>query len=451
VRYFKKTFVWIIILVGIAGYSFMDFESTRIEEERKDQATRLLPFTPKEVLAITIKKEGNVLELERWEEGWKIIKPIEAKADGEAVEKFLGYVTDSRNDSDYVMDPDPTPERLVEFGLLKPSHYVTLKVGKELTSYTLAFGDRAPSMGVAFALLEGQKAVYRVLAAARAEANKDVYYFRDKSVLRLNPIMLDQLSIRYAESAIRVKLPDSNRWELEKPFKARADHQKVFELLSVFANTEIKEFIAETKNDLRSYGLEKAKIELLFWLSGDSEPTVRLRVGNRSPKKRGYFASMSDRDNIFLLEEEVVSAIPRHANELRSRELFFFEQDRMKRIEIREKKKTVVIVKDRQRGWRRNNVDGEKVDFNLVKEFLGELLDTRIEEFVTDDIKDAGEYGLDSAKIRLLIWPENNAVPINLSIGKMTPAGNRVFARTGSGKEILVLDGRIQTVLRTYL
>lgn len=449
-RYFKKTFVWIIILVGIAGYSFMDFESTRIEEERKDQATRLLPFSPNEILAITIKKEEQELELERWEEGWRIIRPIKAKADSEAVEKFLGYVTDSRNDAEYVLDPDPTPERLVEFGLFKPSHYLTLRVGKELTSYTLAFGDRAASMGVSFARLEGQKPVYRLLAAARAEADKGIYYFRDKSVLRLNPVMLDQVSIRRNGSTIRVKLSDDGKWELEKPFKARADYAKIFVLLSGFANSEVKEFIVENKNDLKSYGLDKAGIELLFWLSGDSETTVRLKVGDRSPKKRGYFVSMSDRDNIFLLEEDVINSIPRHANDLRSRDLFFFDKDQMKRIEIREEGKSVVIVKDRNKEWRRNNVDGEKVNFNLVKEFFEELLDTKIKEFITDDIQDPGSYGLDTARIQLLIWHKDDAVPISLSVGKTTPAGNRMFARSGSEKEILVLDKRIGVVLRTY-
>ena len=449
-RYFKKTFIWVIILVGIAGYSFMDFEHTRVEEKRKDEATRLLPFSPDEILPITIKKEGKELELERWEKGWRIVKPIKAKADNEAVEKFLGYVTDSRNDADYVLDSDPTPERLVEFGLLKPSHYVTLKVGKQLTAYTLAFGDRAASMGVAFARLEGQKPVYRVLAAARAEANKGVYYFRDKSVLRLNPVMLDQISIRRHGSTIRVKLPDSGKWELETPIKARADYSKVFALLSSFTNSEVKEFIAENKNDLKSYGLDKADIELLFWLSGDSAPTIRLKVGNRSPKKRGYFVSMSDRDNIFLLEEDVINSIPRNANDLRSRDLFFFDKDRMKRIEIREAGKSTVIVKDKNKEWRRNNVDGEKVSFSLVKEFLEELLDTKIKDFITDDAKDPAKYGLDSARITLLVWPRGTAVPINLSIGKKTPSGNRLFARAGSGKEILVLDSRIQRVLKTY-
>lgn len=74
-RYFKATFVWVIVLAAIAGYSYIDYESTRIEEKEKEEATRLLPFYPKDVLAIVINNEAGALELERWEEGWKIVSP----------------------------------------------------------------------------------------------------------------------------------------------------------------------------------------------------------------------------------------------------------------------------------------------------------------------------------------------------------------------------------------
>ncbi|MFQ5430963.1 MAG: DUF4340 domain-containing protein [Nitrospinota bacterium] len=449
-RYFKKTFIWVIILVAFAGYSYIDFESTRLNEVEKEQATRLLPFDTSEILSVTIKKEGRILELERWEEGWKIIAPIKAKADSETVEKFLGHMTESKNDSEYVMETDPTPERLVEFGLAKPTLYVTLKAGKELASHTIVFGDRAPTMGVAFAQLEGDKSIYRVNADAKAEADKDVYYFRDKSVLRLNPVMLDQFVIKRPEGSIRLKLPENGRWVLEKPIRARADHKRVFNVMTAFANAEVKEFIAETKKDIQTYGLDKPQTELFFWQSGDAKPTVRIQVGNRSPEKRGYFVTMSDRDNIFVLGEDIINAIPRHANDLRSRELFFFDKDRLKRIEIRERKKSIVLVKDKNKDWRRNNVSGELVDFNLVKEFLDEIVDAKIEDFIAGGVKDFGQYGLETAKIKLLLWPEKSAVPLSLNIGKKTPMGKHVYASIGGQNEVLEVNNRIETVLKSY-
>ncbi len=449
-RYIKKTFIWIIILVAIGGYSYLDKEHTRVEEKRKDEATRLLPFTPIEVLSVVLKKGDRVIEFERWEKGWKIIKPIEVKADDEAIEKFLGYVTDSRNDADYVMDQDPTPERLVEFGLAKPSLFVTLKVGKALTPHTIIFGDRAPTKGVAFAMLEGQKPVYRVLADARAQADHDVRYFRDKTVLRLNPIMIDQMVIKRPDTSITFKLPMDGRWVIEKPIRARANHVKVFELLGKFKNAEVKEFIAETKDNLAQYGLDKPKIQLLCWLSGDSSPTVTINIGNRSPAKRGYFVSMSDRNNVFLLEDKIIDAIPHHPNDLRSRDLFFLDAAELKRVEIRRKAKSTVLVKDRDSEWRRNNVDGEKIDFNMFNRFIGDLTQEKIEDFVSNDMSRLQEFGLVSPAIKLLIWPEESPVPLSLSVGSKTPAGNQVYARIGDNQDVIALSSDILNTLDLY-
>lgn len=448
-RYFKTTFVWIIALAAVVGISYIDFEKTRVEDEKKDKATRLLPFETKEILAFVIEKEGApTLEMERWEDGWRLVAPTKAKGASPNVDKFLGYVTDSRNDSEYVMDANPTQERLTEFGLLKPTLKLTLKVGKDLKPYTLVFGDRAPTMGVAFAMLDGRKEVYRVLAAARAEADKDVYYFRDKTVLTLKPEMVDQIAVDKQGLSFRAKLPENGKWVIEKPVKASADQGKVFEFIGAFHRAEVKEFVSDKKENLASYGLEKPATQLLFWQAGDAQPTVRLFIGDRSPQKRGYFCSMSDRDNIFVLDEEVVNAIPRSANDLRARQLMFFEANNLKRIELRADGKTIALVRDTEKEWRKNNATGEKMDFNAVKEILDELVAFTIKDFAgaTVSIK---ESGLENPSAQIMLWEEGSAVPVHLSVGKITPTGSSVYARTGSEPEVLVLDERIIRVLRT--
>jgi len=451
--YLRKTFIWIIILVGIGGYSFLDLENARLNEVAKEEATRLFPFGPDEVLSIVIKKEESEIEieLERWEDGWRVVKPYMAKADTKAVEKFLVQVTNSRNDAEYVMESEPSPERLAEFGLAIPTLFLTLKIGRELTEHTLIIGDRAPSMGVAFAQIQGEKPVYRVLADVRSEADKDIHYFRDKSVLRLNTMMIDQVAINRPESSIRVKLPADGKWALEKPIQARADHIRMFELMNTYANAEVKEFVVESKDDLASYGLDKPRIELTFWISGDSAPTTKLKIGNRSPKKRGYYVSMSDRENIFLIGEKEVDLVPTDPNDLRSRELFFIERDKLERIEIHESSKSIVIVKGVDKEWRRSKKDGEIVDFNLVKAFLDELLELRIDDFLKGDKKKAAAYGLEPPRARLLLWMEGSSVPIGVKVGKTTPAGNSVYATYGGSSEIVVFSDEIKRILRTYL
>ena len=449
-RYFKTTFIWVIVLSAVAGLSYMDWEKTRVDEERREEQSRLFKFQPPEVVAITLEKEGSAIEIERWEDGWKITKPVNTKADSAAVEKFLNNVVQSRNDADYVMDPNPTTERLEEFGLANPSVTLTMKVGKDLTPHTVLFGDRAPTMGVAFARVKGDVPVYRVLADSRSEADKDVYYFRDKTVLRLNPIMVDQLSIIRQGSVIRLNLPDGGHWVIEKPMAARADHNRIFEFMGGFYNAEAKEFVEETKSNLEKYGLDNPMASLSFWQAGDSEATVTLNIGGRNPEKRGYYASMSDRENIFLLGEELVNAIPRAAQDLRSRQVFYLDNDRLERIEIIQPGKSAVLVRDTEKEWHRDSVKGEKVEFNLVKEFMDGLASVAVKDFVNDNPKNLNEYGLDQPSAQILLYLESNPEPLRLNLGSKAPTGY-IYGQSGDEKSILALDDRVRGILNLFM
>lgn len=452
-KYVKSTFIWFIVLVAVAGYSYLDLESTKMEEAKKEEEAKLLPFNTLEVLTLTIENDDSndkSIELERWDDGWRIVKPIEAKAHSGAVEKFLKNLAASRNDADYVMDPDPTPERLVEFGLANPAVRVTMRVGRDLKPYTVQFGKRAPTMGVAYARLEGRKAVFRVLADARSEANKDMLYFRNKTVLRINPVLVDQFSITRPEGYILAKLPQDGKWGLEKPVKARTDYNKVFEFLGALANAEISEFTEETKANISTYGLDKPTISLVFWKHGDSEPTVRLDIGKRSPEKRGYYCAMSDRDYVFVLPEETINAIPRHADDLRSRDLLYVEKEKLKRIEVHgDGGGWLVLVKGVDNEWRLGDEKGEKVDFNLVTDFIDEMTGARIKEFVTSNLKGLGKYGLEPAVAQLLFWTEGSTAPVSLKVGKKAPSGY-VYAFAGAENMVLTVDERVKRLLQTY-
>jgi len=448
-KYFKATFIWLIVLAAVVGLGYIDFEKTKVEEKRKEEASRLFPFEPPAVVSLTLQKEKEALELERWENGWRIVSPILAKADASAVEKFLGHVTQTRNDAEYVMDANPTQERLVEFGLAAPAVTLTMRVGKELTPHTLLFGERAPTMGVAFVRVKGKEAVYRALADARAEADKDVYYFRDKSVLRFNPVMVDQMSVTRGENVIRLRLPDNGRWVIEKPITARADHNRVFEFMGMFYNTQVKEFIAETKKDLGQYGLDKPMAKLAFWQAGDSEATVSISVGARNPEKRGYFVSMSDRDNIFLLEEDIVNSIPREAKDLRSRQVMFLDNEKLARIEARWGGKKVTLVRDTEKEWRKDKVSGDKVEYNIVKEIIDGLSGLTVRDFVTDKPSGLGDYGLNPPSAQILLYTETDPAPMYLSLGGKSPAGY-TYAQSGSEQSILALDDGVRGLLNIF-
>jgi hypothetical protein len=451
-KYFKKTFLWIIILAALAGYFYLDVETTKKKETKKEEASRLLPFKPSEVLELELKKGDGIIVVQRWEDGWRIEKPIKVKADSKAVEKALSYITQSRNDADYVMDENPTQERLAEFGLINPQLEVTLRIGKTLTPYTLIFGERAPTQGVAFAILKGSPKVYRVLADARAEADQSLYYFRDKTIFRTEPNMVDKVEIVKDNKKVRCELPmeEEGKWEIVSPVKARADMIKIIEIVAKFKNSEIKEFIDEEPKDLKAYGLFPVKTKLSIWLSGDESPTETIFIGERDKKKRGYLAKLEKKDNVFLIEEDMVDLLPDDAEDLRERSVLFFEEGKVNKIEVKYPDREMVVIKTPPPDieWKTLKPREEIFDVNIIKEFFNRIKEFKIKEFISEGHEGLKTYGLDSPAIKLLIWEEGNKSPHELNIGNISSQGDGIYAWTGEQDTIVLLDNKIKGVIK---
>ncbi len=439
-------------MAGLAGYFYLDVETTKKKEIEKEEATRLLPFKPSEVLELELKKDGNLTLLQRWEDGWRVEKPIKAKADNKAVEKALDYITQSKNDAEYVMDEKPTQERLAEFGLINPQLEVTLRVGKTLKPYTLIFGERAPTKGVAFAILKGSPKVYRVLADARAEADQSLYYFRDKTIFRTEPNMVDKVEIVKDNKKVRCELPmeEEGKWEIVSPIKGRADMIKIIEIVSKFKDSEIKEFIDEEPKDLKAYGLYPVKTKLSIWLSGDESPTETIFIGDRDKKKRGYFAKLEKKDNVFLVEENMVDLLPEDAEKLRERSILFIEEEKVNKIEVKYPDREIVVAKtlDPEVGWKILKPRESEFDFNIVKEFLKNVREFKIKEFISEGHEGLKTYGLDKPAIKLLIWEEGNKTPHELNIGSISSKGDGIYVWTGEQDSVVLIDEKIKGVIK---
>ncbi|MBI3813443.1 MAG: DUF4340 domain-containing protein [Nitrospinae bacterium] len=449
-KYFKKTFLWIIILSALAGYFYLDVKTTKKKEMEKEEAARLLPFKPEEVVELDLKKGDRTILLQRWEDGWRVEKPIKAKADGRAVEKALGYITQSRSDADYVMDENPSQERLAEFGLINPQLEVTLKVGKSMTPYTLIFGDRAPTKGVAFAILKGSPKVYRVLADAKAQADQELYYFRDKTIFKTQPVMVDKVEIINNGQKIKCELPMEGKWGIVSPIKSRADMIKIIEMISKFKETDIKEFIEEEPKDLKQYGLNPFKKKLSIWLSGDDKATETIFIGDRDKKKRGYYARLEGKDNVFLIEEGLADLIPEDAEDLRDRYIMFLEDEKVNKIEVKYPDKEIIVVKTPDFEWKMLKPKEQVFDFNVIKEFLKEMKGFKVEEFVGQGFSLA-KYGLEHPPIKLLIWEDGIATPHELHIGNADTKGAGIYAWTAEQDGVVLIDGKVRDVIKESL
>jgi Domain of unknown function (DUF4340) len=302
----RKTIFWALVLIALGGTAH--FFEQKVDETRqaKEASLRLLPFPIDEVTEFWVSnnRQNTRIRVLRTPDGWRLVSPLSAKADDEAIDKMLLNVVLGRKDA--VLFSQPEPEKLRELGLDAPVFEVGFKLADSET--TILFGDSGPTHNVAYAMLKGDPRVYRIHASVREEANKDVYAFRDKTVLDIDPVKMRRFELQSAGADRVVIEHDKGKWLMLEPTAGMAAMGKVLESLYDIKNAQIKGFVDEMPSDLVVYGLSAPRLVFKIYEEGLETPQV-LSIGSKDRVRRGYFAMTNRAENVFVVEEGLVNAI----------------------------------------------------------------------------------------------------------------------------------------------
>ncbi|MEK6680888.1 MAG: DUF4340 domain-containing protein [Nitrospirota bacterium] len=312
--FFKKTIFWIIILAAIGG-AFLVFtkEEEKIEIRREEEKS-LLRFEPEDISSFAIKRGDIIIECQDGSNGWHITKPVKADGDKDAFDRFFRMVVKAKFDG--VLFEEHQKEKLAEFGLEKPYLEIEFKLKNNKKPVTLYFGDRGPTQNIAFAMVSDDKRFFRLHSDIRAEADKDAYALRDKTILLIDPIKARGVAIIRPEGKIVMEQPIQGRWDFTEPEGSGiVNVAKLMELLYKVKSSKAKAFIEEDPKDLKKYGLDNPKIKLNVWSGGKNPPEVLL-IGGRDKALRGYYAKRELVANVFLLEEDFIDILPKAAKEM---------------------------------------------------------------------------------------------------------------------------------------
>ncbi len=302
----KKTLFWIFVLITLSGSFYLLDQKAEDNQRIAEANLKLLPFSVDEITEFWIddKKEGRQIRLVREGEAWRMVAPLAARGDDEAIKRLLINVVKTRKDATLFTQPDA--DKLQELGLAAPDLAMGIKAGSD--SVTILFGTKGPTHNVAYVMFEGQPEVYRVHSDVKKEASKDVYALRDKNVLDIEPLKLRRLEVQRRGKPRVVVEHHRGKWNMLEPTAGRASMEKVLESLFAIDNAQAKGFADESPTDLAVYGLMIPSLVLTVYEEEQQEPKV-LTIGAKDRKRRGYFAMTNQADNIFVVEEELVNAI----------------------------------------------------------------------------------------------------------------------------------------------
>ncbi len=302
----KKTLFWVIVLIALSGVFFFYDKKEESVKQLKETELKLLPFAVKDVSEFWINniKDNHRIKVVRDHNGWQLTEPLSAKGDVKTIDKFLKNIVTARKDA--VLFNQVEPAKLAELGLAAPEIEMGLKSGNEET--VIIFGEKGPTLNIAYVMFKGKPEVYRVHSDLKKEASKDAYDLRDKTILDFDPVKMRRLEIVKKGTARVVVEQDQGKWNMLEPGVARASMAKVLEYLYTIKNGEIKAFADENPSDLAPYGLSSPMLQLSIYQEQKELPFI-LTIGDKDRAKRAYFARTNQVKKIFDVDEEMVNTL----------------------------------------------------------------------------------------------------------------------------------------------
>ena len=403
----RNTFLLLIVFLGLFAYiRFYDSKKLSTDELREKKG-RVVEVNRDTLDAVTIRNSEGTIELKKAPDGtWRIDSPVKDKADTLAISSLFTSLESLRMDR--VPEGKGGSEALKEFGIAKGD--LSIKAGGK-NPFELLIGKETAIEGKVYMRIEGKDATYVAGKDLRDQASKGLKEWRDRKLSDLTATQINKLVVKTAKGEVEAE-KKSNHWSLVRPFKGRADDQKLTDLVSNATTLRIEDFLSDTK-DLGAFGLNEPRATVTFHAEGVKEPVV-LQIGNakalekpaeKSDGKKDappagpthVYVKLSSRDGVFTVPVAIESLIDTAPNDLRDQNLMRVQADIVDRITIEAPGREKIVLGRKGEEWVRK---GEKqnetpVNGGAANKLLSDLTTMKTARFVADMANDLKQFGLD--------------------------------------------------------
>lgn len=403
---------------------------------------------------LTVKARGATTELERTQDGWRIVSPVDAKADPYAVEALVQQLTSAKFKS--TVNASPTDADLKKYGLTSPSFTVTAKAylpdangeGAEDASrqrtVTLAGGDENPFDGSVYVRREGDSTVYAADGAVRYSLDKGPFELRAKEFLGpLDLASLQSIEVTAKDHAyVLTREADGKSWRMEKPEPTRANAGRLSDLLKSFTAQQALSFPQDTAASRKALGLDSPVVDARF-VPASGEP-IRVRLGQVTRDGAPVVHALREQGSQSTLAEveaRALTTLDVGVQELKDRRVLSFSRDAVRRLEFLPGGKAAPVVVTRGAGnsdaWQVEGPDGGRaLHFRVVK-LLGRLESLKAAAFGEPKVKRWERYGISDASRGVVLRDGDGRELARLWLGDAVPdTEDRLYAR-GSGPDLV--------------
>ncbi|MBI4865861.1 MAG: DUF4340 domain-containing protein [Candidatus Wallbacteria bacterium] len=396
---FLPTLLVLAVLGGL-GFYVAKYEQEPMSEKsvpkvattEKDKITRVdLEDTAK----------NTKVTLEKGKDGkWEVTAPLAAKTEEEKVDSLLTRLEKIK--ADRLVDgetPGQKPD-LAKYALDKPGYKVTWNGGP--APRTVLIGKDSPLGTNAYVKMADEDKIFLVNSGDLEILKKDLYTFRDKTVLKADKEQVKEIAVSKASGEKwRFTHGADGNWTIEEPFKAPGDSQAIGDLANDLGRLRAEEFTAETTANLKPYGLDNPEMTAKLVMREDGATKVVLFGKRKETDSSRLYAKRETDPNVYLIDATLVKALGNKPDEFRDKSVLRTGDRDIASVTVEKGGEKVTAVKDTSGRWSYQASRVTSDPGSAGTRLLDKLKELKAARFVTGaDFKPA-DFGLEKPEYRV--------------------------------------------------
>ena len=246
----RTTAVLALLVAALGAFVYL-YEIRGAEERAEAEAAekRLFPgVEASEVTAVAMQtSDDRAARLERSDEGWRLVEPLEFPADALAADGLASALAELASEAVF-----EEPEPLANYGL---DGEPALRFTADGAEHALRIGDKTPVGGNTYAAPDEGERVFAVPTWRITPLRKSLAELREARVARFERDAVRRVRLRWPGSELALARAEDGSWRLSEPLDAPADDATVDALLGTLEFMRADGFVDEPVEAERS-GLE---------------------------------------------------------------------------------------------------------------------------------------------------------------------------------------------------
>ena len=440
----RTTLVLAAIAIAVFAYfRFFELKQPNTEEARR-QAQNVVKFDRTKIDGVIIQNGDEKIEIRRRDNKWRLEIPIKDQVDSSLIENLFSDLESWQKDATIsAKEIDADKSKLNEYGLNKPKLKLKL-IGQDRPPEIL-FGKDAALEGKMYVRLEDSKETFLAGQSIKKDIDKKPEEFRDRKLTDLNTAQVSRLVLKTPAGEMELQ-KKSDHWDIMKPLRARANEQKVGDLIAQVTSARIQQFVADDHGDLNAYGLaeprgsitlfgpeekkdQKVEIDGSIKVFGQENKGQMLQIGAVPQKEKDQvYVRFAPRGFVYTLPKAIEEILNTKPDDLRDHHLVRIDTNILDRITIDAPGKGKTVLARKGDDWTIASRKNTPANSGEVRRFIDKLQNEQVTRFVEDVASNLPKYGLDKPQLQMTFSSfasENTAE---------TRAGEQAFATVAFGK-----------------